>query len=212
MTTLPSRWFLAAAVWCALHLPVAALDLAQFDVIAQSSGIGSATGVRITITDQLIGPGSMPRYRLFEDLLLTPEDVGKSFTANALTDTDFEVFRVLVTDGIDDGFGYVVEETPRGGGSGHSWTEANLFKAGSKIFGLGTFSSVGPLSGPDYAGYQITEVVLQVTNFTIQSSGGSSSIRFDGVATIIAAPVPELTATTMLGTALVCFSARRRRV
>jgi len=146
------------------------------------------TSLRITLLDQM-GIGPSPTYQL--DLIITPADVGTTFTINAATDPDFAAFQQIVTNGTSDFFGYSMDDLPNGGGSGTGWDEANLFAAGTHSFGPGSFTSIGTLSGPDFAGYNISGVTIRIDSFDLTSGGGFHSDDLRATATIIATPVPE---------------------
>jgi hypothetical protein len=166
----------------------AALDLATFDIVDQGGGVGDMTSLQITIHDQPAGPGAQPTYRLGDYLLITPADVGSTFIITAATDADFTIFKQTVTNGVNDPFGYFVQDLPGGGGVGTGWTEANLFAPGTHAFGPGSFTSIGQLSGPDFAGYNIGAVRLTIDLFNLTSGGGFNTHDFRATATIVAVP------------------------
>src|SRR5215212_11556888 len=111
---------------------MSALDLATFDIIEQGGGVGDMTSLRITLLDQT-GIGPPPTYTL--ELLITPADVGTTFTITAATDPEFTAFKQAVTNGNDDFFGYLIDDLPAGSGTGTGWNESNLFAAGTHAFG-----------------------------------------------------------------------------
>ncbi|MFL6543388.1 MAG: hypothetical protein ACJ8I9_09480 [Chthoniobacterales bacterium] len=202
-----------AAVLIALAGTAAALDLATFDIIDQGGGVGDMTGVRVTIHDQSPGPGVSPSYQLGDYLTITPADVGTTFTITAATDPDFIVFRDMITNGVDNNFGYSVDDLPTAGSMGIGWTEGNLFAPGTHSFGPGNFSSIGQIAGPDFAGYDITAFTLTINSFTLSSGGGFNSYDFRATATIVGAPVPEpsLGALLLSGGALLWWRSHMRR-
>lgn len=193
--------FLAVAL-CSAASRTLALDLAVFDVISEGGSLGDMTGVRVTIFDQSGGPGGMPSYQLCDDLIITPADVGSTLTITAATDPDFATFVQMITNGIDNGFGYSVAGVPAFASSGHSRTEANLFAAGTRALGPGYFASVGQLSGPDFAGYQISALKLTITTFDLTSGGGWNGHNFRAIATIVAVPEPGTGASFVGGAGL----------
>jgi hypothetical protein len=206
---------LITAMLYALVSGAGALDLATFDIVDQGGGVGDMTSLRITIHDQPAGPGAQPTYQLGDYLLITPADVGTTFTITAATDGDFTIFKQTVTNGVDDPFGYFVQDLPGGAGVGTGWTEANLFAPGTHSFGPGSFTSIGQLSGPDFAGYDIGAVKLTINLFNLSSGGGFNTHDFRATATIVAVPeastilMPLLTATLLAGG--ICFRRVKRR-
>ena len=200
-------------VLCSLANRAAALDLAVFDIISEGGSMSDMTGVQVTIFDQSGGPMGWPAYRLGDYLTITPADVGSTFTITAGTDVDFTAFLAMITNGNDDGFGYSVAGVPTFSSVGFSWTEGNLFDAGTRAFGPGNFTSIGQLAGPDFAGYQISAVRLTINTFDLTSGGGWNSHNFRATATIVAVPEPGTLASVAMGVALLCgsFLVRRRR-
>jgi len=205
---------LCSVILVALAGSAAALDLATFDIIDQGGGVGDMTGLRITLHDQPVGPGAQPTYQLGDYLLITPADVGTTFTINGATDTDFTTFKQVVTNGVDDPFNYFVQDIPSGSGVGTGWTENNLFAAGTRSFGPGSFTSIGQLAGPDYAGYDITAVTITIDSFDLTSGGGFNSHDFHATARIVGAAVPEASTLVLPSLAalfLLCSAWIRRR-
>lgn len=193
-------------------LPAArALDLATFDIRDGGSGVGNVTGLRVTILDQVSPIGPAPQYRLFENYTFTPADVGSTFIVTAENDPDFAAFAQMITNGVNDGFGYTVDNLPDAGGLGVGGPEANFFGPGTHPFGPGNFTSIGQLSGPDFAGYDITQVVLTINTFNLSSGTGSYGVDFQATATIVAAPEPGCAGLLVFG-ATALGLVRRRRV
>ena len=192
-------------------LPAAhALDLATFDIRDQMSGVGDMTGVRVTILDQMFGPGTSPHYQLFETYNFTPADVGSTFILTSANDPDFATFEQMITNGVNDSFGYWVDNLPSAGGLGTTSPETNLFGPGTHSFGPGNFTSIGQLSGPDFAGYDITQVILTINSFTLSSGGGSYSVDLRATATIVAAPEPGCAGLLLFGATTLGFARRRK--
>ena len=94
-----------------------------------------------------------------------------------------------------------------------SWTEGNLFAAGTQVFGPGSFTSIGQISGPDFAGYEIVAVTLRIDTFDLSSGWGGNTHNFRATTTIIAVPEPGTVASVVTGAALLCgsFVVRRRK-
>ncbi len=204
----PIRAILLITIFCfALVNGARALDLATFQIIDQGGGLGDMTSLQITIQDQPVGPGGQPTYQLGDYLLITPADVGKTFTLTAATDVDFTIFRQTVTNGIDDPFGYFVQDLPAGSGVGTGWNEANLFAPGTHAFGPGSFTSIGQLSGPDFAGYDIGAVLLTIDFFSLGSGGGFNTHDFRATATIVTVPEASTVIMPLLITALLAAGA-----
>lgn len=191
-------------------LPAArALDLATFDVRAGGSGTGNVTGVRVTITDQISPIGPPQQFHLFENYTFTPADAGSTFIISA-SDPDFAAFEQIITNGVNDGFGYFVDNLPDVGGQGVGGPESNFFGPGTHDFGPGNFTSIGQLSGPDFAGYDITQVVLTINTFNLSSGTGSYGMDFRATATIVAAPEPGCAGLLLLGVTALGLTRRRR--
>lgn len=184
-----------------------ALDLATFEIFAQGSGIGNATYAQIIIVDHLDGPGGEPSYRLFESLEFTPNNVGESFIVDS-SDPQFELFKQTITNGTNDRFGWGVNFKPGGGGVGFEGDESFLFSAGTHYPGPGYFTSGGTLSGPDYAGYEISKIELTVDSFEFASDGLSYSHDLRATVKIVSVPEPSGAAMLLLG--VVAIGARRR--
>lgn len=191
-------------------LPAArALDLATFDIRDQGSGVGDVTSLRVTVLDQLPGPGTSPHYQLFETFSFTPADVGSTITLTSANDPDFALFKQMITDGANDSFGYMVDNLPAAGGLGVTSNEASLFAAGTHALGPGNFTSIGQLSGPDFAGYDITAITLTINSFSLSSGSGFYSTDFRATATIVAAPEPGCAGLLLLGVPAVGLARRR---
>jgi hypothetical protein len=203
--------FSAVVVMMVSGAPAArALDLATFDIRDQMSGVGDMTGVRVTILDQMFGPGTSPHYQLFETYNFTPADVGSTFILTSANDPDFATFEQMITNGVNDSFGDWVDNLPSAGGLGTTSPETNLFAPGTHSFGPGNFTSIGQLSGPDFAGYDITQVVLTINSFSLTSGSGFYSADFRATATIVAAPEPGCTGLLVFGTTALGLVRRRR--
>jgi hypothetical protein len=205
MPSHPRVILLINALLFALVSGAGALDLATFDIIDQGGGVGDMTSLQITIHNQPSNPGDQPTYRLGDYLVITPADVGTTFVITAATDADFTIFKQTITDGVNDPFGYLVQDLPSGSSVGTGWTEANLFAPGTRSFGPGSFTSIGQLSGPDFAGYDIGAVLLTIDLFSLSSGGGFNTHDFRATATIVTVPeastalMPLLTAAALVG-------------
>lgn len=208
--TLSSR-LLRIASPCLLALAglstASALDLATFEVFAQGSGIGNVTHAQIIIVDHLVGTEGAPSYQLFESLEFTPDDVGESFVVDS-SDPQFELFKQTITNGTNDRFGWGVNFMPGGGGVGFEGDESFLFSAGTHYPGPGYFTSIGTLSGPDYAGHTISQIVLTLDSFALEADGVSYSHDLRATVRIVSVPEPSSAAMLLLG--VVAIGARRR--
>ena len=99
------------------------------------------------------------RYKytyLFEDILVTPSDVGATFVASASTDPHFDLFVSELTNGVDDILLTWMMGTS--GGSGSREWESVLFS--DSICG-----------GVDLFGCVVEEVTLTVNSLTLDSPG-----------------------------------------
>ena len=92
------------------------------------------------------------RATLFEDNALSPDSAGKVFRAHASTEPDFVPFAIRATNGRPDFIEWLLIGGSGGGGVGHG-SEASLFEL--------------PGAAPDFAGFRLTSLTLEVEEFTI---------------------------------------------
>jgi hypothetical protein len=138
----------------------AILGTENFSVSGGSSEIFTNLPIRFTIGPVVfdepapIGGGFAP---LFEGIVLTPTDVGQTFTVNEATDPDFDNFVTFLTDGKPDSFALEYEPGSFIGVSGNG------------VFG-------GDL---DLIGNTIDSISLQLNTLTISTPG--SDPNDDGI-------------------------------
>ncbi len=132
---------------------------------------------------------------LFEGTIVTPSDVGRTFTATQATDPDFNNFIALLTDGepnrIDVDF-----KALNGGGAGIGASESFLF------FG-------NDPNRIDFSGNTINSVSLRINSLTVanppvENPGGFAINSLSGSVTLSvdSEPVPEPSSILGLGMAL----------
>jgi hypothetical protein len=145
--------------------------------------------------------------RLFEDVPVTPDDVGRTFVATAQTDADFAAIAAGLTDGTSEGivsgqqvrfYSYFY---PDGGGGSNGGPESVFFDDPDLI---------------DFHGFQITEIDLTIYAFTLTSPGwdpNGDGIWTDYSATVtvsvIGIPIPEPNSLLLFGLS-VAFALGRR--
>jgi hypothetical protein len=148
-------------------------------------------------------PNPVRDAAVFEHLSLTPVHVGRTFLVAAGDDPDFERLVALLTNGVQDPFGYLLNDI--GGVSGY---EDVLF---------------APLPGGggavDFQGYAIDRFSLEVLALTIASPG--SNLNNDGLWTDItmsfrfsvighAVPEPSVVALTLTSVGLLALARLRK--
>ncbi len=142
----------------------------------------------------------VPCYGIF-DLTLTAADIGHSFTANALTNPDFANIAATLTNGINDQVGEFHHFSFDSTGSS---SEQNYF-----------FNGTG---GPDFAGYNISALVLTINSLTITDdgpwNGGEWYYSTLGYTLDVegGAPTPEPSCFFLIGGALAVLVTLRRRL
>jgi hypothetical protein len=96
--------------------------------------------------------------KLFDDLSLTPANIGDVFVANSTNDSDFQSVADRLTDGSDQFIRLVLEETASGRKEQRGWRES------------GFFVGHGSALDPDLAGATIESVQLRIDGFVLHSS------------------------------------------
>ena len=91
---------------------------------------------------------------LFDGLKVTPSDVGRTFTVNAATDSDFNQFANFLTDGNSDAIQLKM-------GSGTLGSAGSTLGASGNLFG----------GKPDLAGNQINSISMRINSFNLDSPG-----------------------------------------
>ena len=98
--------------------------------------------------------------------VVTPSDVGKTFTQSAVTSPDFDFFSSMLTSGTDDIL-YVQLRFPNGSSAGTGAPES---------YWLNKFIQTETV---DFYGWQVTEINLTVNSLTIDTPG--SNPNGDGI-------------------------------
>ncbi len=150
---------------------------------------------------------------LFDDLVVTPANVGSTYDATSTSDPNFPEVAVRITDGLNQFIKVMLTENQLGGLSEQRGWPENFF-----------FGHVAPLAPPDLLGMQVDRVSLHIDSFTFSSSppgGGPSALvaepltsgqQFDLVFTLsVYSAVPEPAACWLLFTGLVALGLRTAR-
>lgn len=170
-----------------------------FDIVGGLSGPGALIRDDINLTLSIDDELNLPPFdfftpSLFEDIVVTPSDVGKIFTASQATDPDFNSFveilkgsrRSIVTN-----YAIFFDQN----------NQRHLFGTGAgagpeALSNTVSFASSG--AGPiDFSGYTIDSISLQIDSLTITNAGQYASINFfatvriEGEESGLPTPVPE---------------------
>ena len=181
--------------------------LLSFDVIDIGGGIGNASQVQVSIE----GTNALGQlYTVLANHPFSPSDEGSTFHVTAMNDPSFALFASSITDGQNELFGYGVDDIPGGGGIGLFNDESALFAAGTQSFGPGQITSIGPISGPDFAGYQITQLIFTIDAFTLISGTGYYSVDFEARAQVLGVIPEPASFAICLGGGFLALIARRR--
>jgi hypothetical protein len=181
--------------------------LFSFDVQDIGGGVGNVSQVQVSIEGTNI---QQQLYTVLANHPFSPSDAGSTFHVTALNDPSFALFASTITDGQNELFGYLVNDLPGGGSSGIFGNESGFFAAGTHSFGPGQITSIGPISGPDFAGYQITQLIFTINTFTLTSGGGNYSVDFEARAQVLGVvPEPSSFAICLAG-GFLAWIARRR--
>jgi len=140
--------------------------------------------------------------QLFNEVFLTPADVGRTLVADASTDVDFAYFQWLLTNGVGN-----YNET--------------MFATSRGIGGIGR-ESEGPLFGlvtPDFAGSRIDAITFTVNQFQVEPYFGDQVLWLRGTLSVLGetgdapAPTPEPGSMLLVGSGIAAVVARlgRRR-
>jgi hypothetical protein len=133
--------------------------LGTTNLSANVLGNDISTGI---LTDLRIGPNIIPPVQsglglrgtlapLFEDITITPADVGQRFTVTEATDPDFNDFVALLTDGL--------------GNMISLYLYTNLGQGGSSLgFGSGVIGG-----NPDFLGNTISSISLQINSLILNT-------------------------------------------
>jgi hypothetical protein len=170
-----------------------------FDIRGGLFGPGALIRDDINLTLSIRDELNLPPFffftpSLFEDIVVTPSDVGKIFTASQATDPDFNSFVEIL----------------KGSSQSTVTNYAFYFNQNNQREGFGTGVGAGPEvasnvssfassgAGPiDFSGYTINSISLQIDSLTITNAGQSASIdfvstvRIEGEESGIPTPVPE---------------------
>lgn len=136
--------------------------LGTHDLSTSGGSADKYTDYQLTLT---VGSAS-DRYPsnapLFDGMKVTPADVGRTFTVNAATDSDFNQFASFLTDGNSDAIQLKM-------GSGTLGSAGSTLGASGNLFG----------GKPDLAGNQINSISMRINSFNLDSPG--SNPNGDGV-------------------------------
>lgn len=186
------RFELRLGVLCTLLLlaaPASAQPLFSF-----TSGLG---GTQPGVTDRVFVPvrhqgSGMPA--LFENLGVTPADVGRTFTVTRETDPDFDAFTALLRDGVPQmiAFGYFPSPA-------QNFTSI-LFTEPQVVWGNADDPRV------DLRGWPIDAYTVRINSLEIINRMGASEFHIN--TTFFAVPEPSAAAVVCLPAALLV---RRRR-
>lgn len=156
----------------------AVLGTEEFSTAGGSADILKDYQLKLTIgsaSDRF--PSNAP---LFDGTKVTPDDVGRTFTVNEATDTNFNKFVSFLTDGKPDGIALAT-------GDGSLSISGNLF--GGK---------------PDLAGSKINSISLRINSFALDTPGinpnGDSNWTdesFNATLSIEGEPITQNTATSV---------------
>ena len=101
-----------------------------------------------------------PGPKLFEGIIFTPADVGKTVTVTEATDPEFNAVAAVLTNGVNDPLYFQAVGHPGGGGPFDERTEAFSF------FGDGSGAS-----GIDFMGFTIHCISLGINSLTLNTPG-----------------------------------------
>jgi hypothetical protein len=172
----------------------------------------SETGGGLVLTNATFWFGESPSFFppnpvrdavIFEHLSLTPADVGRTFIVAAGDDPDFERLAALLTNGVQDPFGYLLHDI-----AGTSGYENVLFAPLPRGSGA-----------VDFQGYTIDQFSLELLALTIASPGSNlsndgrwtditMSIRFSVIGHAV--PEPSGVALTLTSVGLLALAGHRK--
>jgi hypothetical protein len=101
-----------------------------------------------------------PGPKLFEDIVFTPADVGKTVTMIEATDPEFNAVAAVLTNGLNDPLYFQIIGRPGGGGHGESSSEAFSF-----------FGDSSGAHGTDFKDYTIQCISLRINSLTLNTPG-----------------------------------------
>ena len=149
---------------------------------------------------------------LFDDLVITPADVGATFDATPTSDPSFALAAERVTDSLNEFIKVSLKENQVGGLSEQRGWPENFF-----------FGHVAPFSPPDLSGMRVDRVSLHIDKFTFLTnppSGGPAALaaqpltngqQFDLVFTLSMFTVPEPSAAWLLLVGLAALGLKTAR-
>lgn len=142
---------------------------------------------------------------LFDDIILTLDDVGTTFMASTDPHSDFLGFVSMLTNGVDDDLGQGSRiRAGLGGGSSNGIAPESRW-----------FSEFLLPGSVDFSGHQIDEISLTLETMTFDTPGhdpNGDGVWTDYTADVTFTIVPEPLTLWMLGTAIVITRRRRRKV
>lgn len=136
---------------------------------------------------------------LFDDLVISPDDVGSTFMADNNSDPAFPVVAGRVTDALDEFIDFSLIENNGSGFTEHRiWQENRFFKQNNP---------------PDLAGNAVEMVSLRVDSFTLLSDEDEDedeqAVDLDLTVSFFGA-IPEPTSCVLLGIGLLAVGCRAR--
>jgi len=156
-----------------------AVILAQrtFDIrggISSSSNVLIRDDINLTLSIELADEINLSPPTLFEDIVVTPSDVGKIFTARQATDPDFNSFVEILKGSkfsVITNIIYYFDQNNQRGGFGQG------VGAGAEVPGnVASFANSG--AGPiDFSGYTIDSISFLIDSLTITNAGQSAGIN-----------------------------------
>ena len=152
-------------------LPGDGTDPFSSSVLLASSALTVGGGSAIVMTGVVftLSIGSMPGGPgVFDNLVLTPDQTGSSYTIVSSDDEDFFTVTETLTNGVDEYITFSFTGSPPGGGGAVSTTESGFFLGGV----TGEYQ-------PDFTGFEIDYFKLTINALTLDVPG--SNPNGDGI-------------------------------
>lgn len=191
---------LIVAVAC-LPERVAAAKLGSLEM--EMTGGWEPDFIAVRLDGVIVGPQAFPDSMipaLWEGLVITPGDIGKTHSATRSTDVDFLAVAANLTNGLRDrvsiSWTYIWQSKDPAGGGGISKPEDH-------------FTILDPVGSNrvDFEGFAIDTIDLTVNNLELRGV----SVNSDYSITVYGTPVPEPTPVLLLGLGLTGYISLRKR-